>query len=153
MMLMPQQYEPSSSINMISTQAQARSKPQQQVPTQRTSYDSDHNYINRLSFDNTSLHPPIYTDFAPDCPFSPRFIDDIFSGTTHALDLTTYNQLQEFQISRSNSLHFSVRAGLEVDILDMAFGNGTGTMKPDLLDYNTGAKIQMDNAILGDHEL
>lgn len=81
-------------------------------------------------------------------------MDDIFSGHTYALDLTIYNPLQqELQVSRSNSIHFSVRAGLEVDILDMAFGNSTGTMKPDLLDYNTGAKIQTDNAMFGDYEL
>lgn len=70
---------------------------------------------------------------------------------------TRFNRLQpiatrvpDFKIK---PIYFSVRAGLEVDILNMAFGNSTGTMKPDLLDYNIGARIQMDNAMFGNYEL
>ena len=127
----------------------------------KTSFDDD--YQPRTSLDtNYSIPSPIYTDFQSESPmfrnaspFSPWSGQDDFLGPAHALDLTAhFMRAQQMQgVPRSSPLAQAemMKAMQLSDGLNFA----DGTIRPTMLDCNTGFDIsdQMDSIMYaGDYE-
>jgi len=144
------------------------SRPALLNPAQRTSLVDDESvYSARTSFDASgSLPSPVYTDFTTESPmfrnaspFSPWSAGDDFLGPAHALDLTAhYMRQQQFQNApRSSPLARS--GGLEPNVLKaMQLNDGLnfadGTIRPNMLDCNTGFDLEQMDTIMfnGEYE-
>jgi hypothetical protein len=137
--------------------------------TQRVSIDDDSAYSARASFDTSrSMPSPIYTDFQTESPmfrnsspFSPWSAGDEFLTAPHILDGAAQYLRQPYQaIPRSSPMDGSISGGaigLEPNVMKaMQFDSlnfAEGTIRPGMLDCNTGYDLQMDSIIFnGDYE-
>jgi hypothetical protein len=143
-------------------------KPRPLTLDQRPTFEQEGSYRPRTSIDTSrSMPSPIYTDFQTESPmfrttspFSPWSGGDDFLSPAHALDLTAhYMKQQALNMPRSSPLNTSVALGLETDVLKTmqlndGFNFADGTIRPNMLDCNTGFELsdQMDIMYGGDYE-
>jgi hypothetical protein len=137
---------------------------------QTVSIDDDSGYSARASFEtNRSLPSPIYTDFQTESPmfrnsspFSPWSAGDEFLTAPHILDSAAQYLRQPYQaIPQSSPMDGSISGaaiGLESSVLKaMQFDSlnfAEGTIRPGMLDCNTGYDLQMDSIIYnGEYEI
>lgn len=109
---------------------------------------------------SASLPSPIYTEFATespmfrtDSPFSPWGASDDFMGPSH-LDLAT-QYMRQFQIPAISSPLAGRAMGMDTDMLKSIQMNDSmnfadGTIRPNMLDCNTGAGYDMNDMMFTD---